>query len=145
MRVATAIVASLLLAAPALADSSSATMNVSAQVIARAVVTVEGEPVVEVTEADVARGYVEIPAVRIRVHTNSLNGCLLLASKTDDAFGGVELAFGNTTMSVAHESWVARPYVRGGEIVTVSMRARLAPGAAAGRHLLPVQFSASPL
>lgn len=138
------VTAALLLLSPLpVAADSSATMNVSVRVVARATVTVDAPAEVEVTAADLARGYVEIPAIQLRVRTNSPNGCLLQASKTDDAFASVEVAFGNTTMTVAQESWVSRPYSKGGETMMVNMRARLAPGASAGRYTLPVHFSAS--
>lgn len=138
------LAAALLLLSPvqAVADTS-AQMNVSVRVIARATVTVDAPAEFEVTADDVARGYVEISAIQLRVRTNSLNGCLLQASKTDEAFSSVEVEFGNTTMNVSQESWVSRPYSKGGEVMSVNVRARLAPGASAGRYALPVEFSAS--
>ncbi|HET7707841.1 MAG TPA: hypothetical protein VFM36_17275 [Thermoanaerobaculia bacterium] len=120
-------------------------MNVSVQVIARAIVTVEGQPEVEITALDLERGYVDLPTVQVRLRTNSPGGSLLQATKTSASFSALELAFGNTTMVIAPESWVRMPYVQGGEVLSVRMRARLAPGASAGRHPLPVQFSASAL
>jgi hypothetical protein len=134
----------LLFSVPVLADTS-AKMNVSVHVLARAIVTVEGQAEVEITSLDVERGYVDLPAVQVRLRTNSLNGSLLQATKTSETFSSLELAFGNTTMVIAPESWVRMPYTRGGEVLSVRMRARLAPGASAGRHPLPVQFSASAL
>lgn len=147
MRAFPATLAALLLllgAVPAVADTS-AQLSVSVRVIARAVVTVAGEPEVDVTPIDLERGYVDVPSLEVRLRTNSLGGSLLQATKTSETFSAVELAFGSTTMMIAPESWVRMPYVKGGEVLNVRMRARLAPGAAAGRHRLPVQFSASPL
>ena len=134
----------LLSSLPAVADTS-AQMNVSVRVIARAIVTIDGQPEVEITPLDVERGYVDVPAVQVRLRSNSLSGSLLQATKTSEAFSTLELAFGNTVMVIAPESWVRMPYVKGGEVLSVRMRARLAPGASAGRHPLPVQFSASAL
>ena len=134
----------LLTSVSAVADTS-AKLNVSAQVIARAIVSVEGQPDVEVTSLDLERGYVDVPSVQVRLRTNSRSGSLLQATKTSETFSALELAFGNTTMVIAPESWVRMPYVPGGEVLSVRMRARLAPGASTGRHPLPVQFSASAL
>lgn len=141
---ATLTAALLLSSAPVLADTS-AQMNVSVRVLARATVTIEGQPDVEITALDLERGYVDLPAVQVRLRTNSLNGSLLQATKTSETFSSLELAFGNTTMVIAPESLVRVPYTRGGEVLSVRGRARLAPGASAGRHPLPVQFSASAL
>lgn len=144
--IVTALAAALLLliTLPVEADSS-AQLNVSVRVIARAIVAVEGQPEVEITPLDVERGFVDVPSVQVRLRTNSLNGSMLQANKTSEAFSAVELAFGGTTMVIAPESWVRMPYVPGGEVLNVRMRARLAPGATAGRYPLPVQFSASTL
>lgn len=139
--------AALTIITPSLAaDSteSSATMRVTAQVIGRAVLDVRSQPAeVVVTAEDVARGYVDVAQpVELHVRTNSRSGYLLQVSNTSETFSSVELAFGNTSMSVAHEGWVTRPYIAGGEHVTAKVRVRLAPGATAGRHALPVHLSA---
>ena len=144
----TLMAAVLILIVPqfARAEQNSATMNVSVRVLARAVVDVSSAPSIDVTEADVQRGYIDVAEpLQLRVRTNSRQGYLLQVSKTDESFSTVELSFGNTTMTVSEESWVARPQVNGGEFVNAQMRVRLAPGAAAGRHPLPVQVSATPL
>ena len=121
-------------------------MTVSARVLARAVVAVDNHPEVVVTDADVERGYVDVEEpLAVRVRTNSRKGYLLQVSNTSDAFGAIELAFGSTSMTVAEESFVARPYIPGGEILSAQVRVRLAPGTTAGRHLLPVQVTATPL
>lgn len=135
--------AALLLGSVPAAAETSAQMNVSVRVIPRAVLTVDAPTEFEVTAADVARGYVEVAPIQIRLRTNSLNGSLLQALKTSEAFSSVDVVFGHTTMSVAHEGWVVRPYTKGGEVMTVNLRARLAPGTSAGLYALPVHFSAS--
>jgi hypothetical protein len=147
MRPAALAIAAVLWIPPAvLAESASARMNVSVQVLARAVVTVDNMPEIEITAADLARGYVDVAQpLQFRVRTNSRAGCLLQVARTDETFSAVELSFGNTNMTVGQESWIARPYVPGGESVTASVRVRLAPGASLGRHPLPLAFSASAL
>src|ERR1700687_3371169 len=66
-------------ASPIHAGSISASLSVSVVVPARAVLTVESQPAgLEITEADVARGYVEAPGAALdRVRTNSPAGWLL--------------------------------------------------------------------
>lgn len=147
MRSAALAVAAILVTSPAaLAETASARMNVSVQVLARAVVTVDSTPQVEITAADLARGYVDVAQpLQLRVRTNSRSGCLLQVAKTNETFSAVDLSFGNTSMTVGQESWVARPYIPGGELVSASVRLRLAPGATPGRHPLPLAFSASAL
>ncbi|HUP45027.1 MAG TPA: hypothetical protein VM779_05900 [Thermoanaerobaculia bacterium] len=146
MRSTAVLLATLLLAASATADDS-ASVAVSARVIARVVVDVASQPAeVVVTDADLARGYVEVSEpLAVRVRTNSRDGYLLQVANSSDVFPAIELAFGNTSMTVAGESWVARPYVPAGELVTAQIRVRLAPGAEVGRYPLPIQVSASPL
>lgn len=146
MRTTALVLVAALLVPAAFAGDDSASMTVSARVIARAVVDVNSQPDVVVTEADLARGYVDVnEPLAVRIRTNSRNGYLLQVANTSDAFESIELAFGTTSMNVADESWVARPYVPGGEIVNAQVRVRLSPFATAGRHPLPVQVTASPL
>lgn len=143
-KVNAALLTFVLIASTASADSPNARMNVSVQVMARAVVSVDSQPGdIVVTAADIARGYVDVTEpLRLRVRTNSLRGCLLQVSKTSETFAAVELSFGNVSMSVANQSWIARPHVAGGETVSATIRVRLAAGAEAGRHPLPVEVSA---
>ena len=147
MRPAALVLAAVFATAPAvLGESPSARMNVSVQVVARAAVTVDSVPEIEITAADLARGYVDVAQpLQFRVRTNSRAGCLLQVTRLDESFSAVELSFGNTLMTVAHESWIVRPYVPGGESVSASVRVRLAPGAMPGRHPLPLALSASAL
>src|ERR1700687_4938815 len=74
-----ALTALLAPALPLHAGSISASLSVSVVVPARAVLSVESQPAgLEITEADVARGYVEAPgASLVRVRTNSPAGWLL--------------------------------------------------------------------
>ncbi|HEX6178809.1 MAG TPA: hypothetical protein VF057_10660 [Thermoanaerobaculia bacterium] len=145
-RLGLAILGTVIVASPSFAESRSAEMTVSVQVVARAVVTSEQVPSVVITEADVARGFVDVAQpMQVHVKSNSPRGYLLQVAKTDESFAAVELSFDNARMNVAQESWIARPYVRGGETVNAKIRVRLAEGAMPGTHPLPVQVSASPL
>jgi hypothetical protein len=79
------------------AGSVSAPMQVSVDVIARAIVTVDSRPAaVDATQTDIARGYVDVSApIIIQVRTNSRAGYLLEAEPLTPDFRTVELTFGN--------------------------------------------------
>ena len=134
-------------AAVANADSSTRTVQVTAQVVARAIVTVDRQPAsIDVTEADIARGYLDVPTpLQWRGQTNSRRGYLLQVTNESDVFSAVNLAFAGTEMNVGQQSWVARPYVPGGESLTVQVRLILRASTQPGRHLLPISVSATPL
>ena len=140
----------LLLALPAQtakAESSSATMTVSVQVIARAIATVESAPAqLEVTAADVARGYVDLPAqIVVRVKTNSRNGYVLQTTNVSSAFRAIELRSGTALFDVRVETFMQRPWVETGDVLEISGRAWLDAGATPGTYALPVRFEARPL
>jgi hypothetical protein len=141
------LISALLMAAPMSAETVSQPMMVSAQVIARAVVSIDAAPAsVEVTADDISRGYVDVTApILVRVRTNSRRGYLLQVDNVSEVFSKVELTMANASMTVSHESWIERPYVSGGDVMNVQARLRLGPGATAGSHALPIAFSASPL
>jgi hypothetical protein len=145
--VAATITAALLLATPLAAESVNAPMTVSVQVIARAVLTMDSAPAsVEVTAADISRGYVDVTApIVVRVRTNSRRGYLLQVDNVSEAFSTAELTMTNASMNVTHESWIQRPYVAGGDLMSVQARLRLSPVATLGSHALPIAFSATPL
>lgn len=145
--VATIITSALLFAAPLSAESVTAPMTVSVQVLARAVVSVDAAPAsIEVTAEDISRGYVDVAApILVRVRTNSRRGYLLQVDNVSEAFSTVELTMANASMNVTHESWIQRPYVSGGDLMNVQARLRLSPDATPGWHALPIAFSASPL
>lgn len=133
---------------PVAAETSSATMQVSMQVIARAVVSIESQPAaIDITATDIARGYVDVAApIVVRVRTNSRRGYILQAEKVNEAFASIELSMPDASMNIAsHESWIQRPYLAGGDVMPIHARLRLAPGATQGSHALPVAFNASPL
>lgn len=142
------LASAVLFIAPMLrAESVEGTMSVSATVVASARLTVESQPgAVDVTAEDIERGYVDLDApILLRVQTNSRRGYLLQVANSDDAFSQIEISFGNTEMRVAHEGWVDRPYVRGGESIAMRARLRLSPLAQPGRHALPIEVTASAL
>lgn len=141
------VAATLVGALPVVASSSSATMQVSVQVIARAIVTVDGQPSsVTITAGDLARGYVDIDSpILVHVRTNSRQGYMLQVDNVSDAFSSIEVSSGDVTMNVAHESWIQRPYVSGGDLLPIHARLHLAAGATAGSAPVSIAFNASPL
>jgi hypothetical protein len=141
------VASTLFIATPMCADSVTASMNVSVQVIARAVVAVDSAPEnVNVTPEDISRGYLDIESpLTIRVRTNSRRGYLLQVDNVSDTFSRVELTAPTMSMSVARESWIERPYAVGGDVMAVRARLHLAPGTMPGSYALPVAFSATPL
>jgi hypothetical protein len=138
----------VLVAGQLFASSVTAPMNVSVNVIARAVLTVDSLPAaIDVTGADIARGYVDVSApVIIRVRTNSRAGYMLQAEQQSPDFKMVELTFGDSKMSVAAtESWISRPYVPGGDVIAMHMRVHLAENAQVGSYAMPILLSTRPL
>ena len=147
LRISTALVV-ILTASQLFAGSASAPMQVSVNVIARAILTVDSTPgAVEVTGADIARGYVDVSApVVIRVRTNRRAGYMLQAEQQSSDFKVVELSFGDSSMTVAgNETWISRPYVQGNDVIAMHMRVHLDANAQAGSYSLPISFSARPL
>lgn len=134
--------------APLKAGSTAGAMQVSVEVIARAIVSVAGQPsVVDVTSDDIARGYVDLPQpIVVQVRTNSRRGYMLQADNGSDAFASVELSSPEFAMSVgAHESWIQRPYVPGGDVVALHARLHLSVAATPGPVSVPLAFHASPM
>ena len=133
---------------PVFADSTTATMQVSVQVIARAIVSVDSQPVsVTITSDDIARGYVDVQApIMVRVRTNSRQGYMLQVENQSETFSSIELTSGNVEMHVGdHESWIQRPYVAGGDLMPMRARLHLSQAAVSGTFAVPIAFTASPL
>ena len=142
------LVASVFVVTPLRAESVSATMQVSAQVIARAVVSVESEPAaIDVTADDIARGYVDVSEpIQVRVRTNSRSCYMLQVTNVSETFSGAELTAGDMDVRVGNaESWIQRPYIAGGDVIPMRARLRLSSNATPGRVSMPIAFSASPL
>lgn len=143
------VVAALL--APALsihAGSVTASLSVSVVVPARAVLTIDSQPAgLEITEADVARGWVEAPgASLIQVRANSPNGWLLEFQPLQGPYRTLEVTgLGSPAQVSAAGGWLAQPY-SGRTLVTAELRYRLVLSADArpGTYPWPISLSASP-
>ena len=132
----------------AVAETRSATMNVSATVIARSVVTVDAAPAeVVVTAADAERGYIVLPDVfAFHVRSNSLGGYLLRFDAAVPAFSRVSIAWGSTEIVVGEgEAQIVQPYRRGATAYSATIRFDLAPGTRPGRYPWPVRIAADTL
>lgn len=100
-----------------------------------------------VTNADIARGYVEIKAAsRIEIRNNSQSGFLI-------AFEGLGMPFkevyvqglGNEVQVSSGTGWIPQPFTRGGVTVELSYRFVLAEGAEPGTYAWPLAIFAQPL
>jgi len=154
MRKQTAILLALLavtaMSAPLYAGSSAAQMNVSVQVIARTILTVDAQPSeINVTADDIARGYVDVPqAVAFRVRSNSRQGYSLTFQPVSFPFSGAEVRWGGQTAMVEGGDWLAalsHPYQQGGSAGSLSVRLRLSAGVEPGTYAWPLQVAANSL
>ncbi len=129
------------------AASVSGQMKMSVQVIARAIVAIESGPsAIEISAADIKRGYAELPApIVVRVRTNSRKGCVIEFAQTGAAFQGFELISSGEGINDAGKGSLVRSYVPGGESVSVQARLMLTPGTQVGSYPLPLEISATAL
>jgi hypothetical protein len=142
------VVAALSLGAvDAKAESASATLGVSVRVVANAAVVMESAPSgVTVTEADIARGYVDLAApIEVRVRSNS-SRYLLTVTALNDVFGPATFQWdGGSMRVVAGEAWATRPSVQGGDALALTGRLALRADMQPGTYELPFAISASAL
>jgi hypothetical protein len=130
------------------AGSVSASLSVSVVVPARAILSVESQPAgLQITEADVVRGYVEAPgASLVQVRTNSPAGWLLEFQPLQGPYRSVEVTgLGSTAQVSASGGWLAQPYA-GRTLVTASLGYRffLSADARPGNYPWPVTLAATP-
>ncbi len=107
-------------------------------------------PELVVTNADIRRGYVEVPfASRIRVKTNNASGYLLgfeIMSGPAPLFDSVNVTAGGKEFQLASSGgWIPQPYVRGGETLDISYRFMLSQGAQPGTYHWPLVLSVNSL
>jgi hypothetical protein len=142
-----AVLALVALSVNPVCAESTASLQVSVHVIARAVVSVERDlGGVLVTPADLERGFVDLPApVELRVRTNSRRGYVLQFNNMSNAFTAIELRGNGVTIHVAEESFLQRTAVAGGDRLVLSARVWLRPGSTPGRYDVPIMVQANPL
>lgn len=145
---ASLLLVSLLAVPQVFADSNSAQLSVSVQVIGRTILTVDSQPQsIDITAADVARGYVEVPeAVVFRVRSNAANGYRMEFEPVSYPFGRAEINLDNATATVgADGTWLTRPYQQGMTTGSLNVRLMLSPDAAPGNYAWPVRLAANSL
>jgi hypothetical protein len=149
-RLLTLLLAITAMSAPLYAGSGTAQMNVSVQVIARTILTIDAQPAtVNITPDDVLRGYVDVPqAVAFNVRSNSRQGYALTFQPVSFPFSAAEVRWGSQTATIEGGDWMptlAHPYQQGGSVGTLAVRLRLASGVEPGSYAFPVRVAASSL
>ncbi len=101
---------------------------------------------VVVTDADILRGYVEIPAAsRVHLKSNNVQGCLLtfeVLSAPDDAFNTYYVVLGGREVQLSKSGgWIHHAYVRGGVILNLDYRFSLSKDAQPGTYGWPLMVS----
>lgn len=135
----------VIVAAPAYAGSASATMAISVQVIGRTLLTVGQQPAsVEVTQSDIQRGYIDVPAaVTFQVRSNAREGYSLQFQPVTGPFAQAKITWENSTAAVgADGSWLTHGYQQGTTAGHLDVRLVLAPDASPGTYSWPVRFAA---
>ena len=152
MRKQTTLLLSLLVIAAflpnAYANSTSATMNVSVQVIARTIVTVGQQPAaIDVTARDIQRGYIDLPAaVAFQVRSNARNGYVLQFEPVAGPFSRAQVKWDNSTATVgADGTWITRSSQPGIATGVLDVRLVLAADAEPGSYAWPIRFDANSL
>lgn len=137
-----------ILSIPALAGSKTAQMNVSVQVIARTILTVDSQPSsIQVTAADIARGYIDLPqAVTFEIRSNASSGYELQFQPVSYPYDHVSVQWGNGVATIgADGTWLTHPVQVGTTTESMSVRLILASGTQPGTYAWPLSFSASSL
>jgi len=135
-------------AAPAYADSASATMAISVQVIGRTLLTVGQQPAsIEVTQSDIQRGYIDVPAaVAFQVRSNAREGYSLQFKPVDGPFAQANVTWESSTAAVgADGSSLTHGYHQGTTPGRLDVRLVLAADATPGSYSWPVRFAANSL
>ncbi|PYQ30172.1 MAG: hypothetical protein DMF57_16005 [Acidobacteria bacterium] len=138
----------VILAVPGYADSASATMAISVQVIGRTLLTVGSQPAsVEVTQSDIQRGYIDVPAaVAFQVRSNAREGYSLQFEPVSGPFAQAKVTWENSTAAIgADGSWLTHGYQQGTMAGRLDVRLVLAAGATPGSYSWPVRFAAESL
>lgn len=128
-----------------------AEVRVTATVVSRAVMNIIYQrPVVVITDADIARGYVDIPsASRIEVRNNSRAGYLLVFTGIGwpvPMFDEVHVkGMGIETQIGPGGGWVPQPYVRDTVTMELSYHFVLSKNIRPGTYDWPLSLSARPM
>ena len=143
---AIALILALATAAPAMAGEARASFTVSAVVPARVTLTALAQPSeLEVSAADVERGYTEIAAT-YRVSHNGRRGYLLSLLPRRGLTREIEVQGLATTLVMGDEPIeVVQPGPPGSYQLALAFRFALDPAVVPGRYPLPLLVDARPL
>jgi hypothetical protein len=142
------LMAAIAVATPVFAGSSSATLGVSVQVVARTILTVDSQPsTVDITADDVARGYVDLPqSVLFHVRSNAANGYSVEFQPVSYPFSRADVSWGSTTATIGSDgAWLTESYQQGTQAGSLNVRLSLAPGTQPGSYSWPLRFDAGSL
>lgn len=135
----------------AAADTSSATLAVSAQVVRHASVRMlSAAPTVSIADADIARGYVDIPQPsRLEIRSNSPSGYLVAIESAANYARGAEVRGLGETVSFGPFGGVVKVKASGTGMrlipVDLHFRVLLSDAARPGTYPWPLQLSVMPL
>ena len=145
----TMILAAVAIATPLFAGgSTSSTLSVSVQVVARTILTVDSQPAtIQITSDDVARCYVDLPqSVAFHVRSNAANGYALEFQPLSYPFSRADVSWGTTVATVGSDgAWLTEPYQQGTSTGSLNVRLSLAAGTQPGNYAWPVRFDAGSL
>ena len=131
------------------ASAARAELQVGATVLPRALIAAESSPAtLEVTPADVARGYVDARrAMRLTIANNSPYGYALDVWPAAPVFRAVEIqGFGADVRLGDDGGAIVARGARGAALpLVLDFRFTLAPGLAPGRYPWPLKFQVRPL
>ena len=129
----------------------SAKITISAQVLEHTSMNLVSQAQeLTVTNADIQRGFINIPAAsRISVKSNNPAGYLLtfeVMSGPLPLFASVQVNVGGREVQLSPSGgWVPLPYVRGGAVLDVSYRFMLSKHAQPGTYTWPLIASVNPM
>jgi len=131
------------------AESSQGLLAVRAVVARHAEVHIAQPASITVTAADVARGYLDLPApMQVVVRGNMREGYCLLFERSGDEVGDVQVrGLGQPLVVGANEAMSERPAPGAGywrEQLSLQLRIALAPQAVPGEHAWPLRISLMP-
>lgn len=134
----------LLTATAAQADTRQAQFEVRVTVAPRITLAAVEEPArLDITSADITRGYVDVTA-RYRVESNSRRGWLLQLTPRTGLADRVEVqGFANPVVVGDEGVELYRSPAGSGEEFALDYRVVLKPGARPGRYALPLHLSAT--
>ena len=138
------------MSAPLYAGGNTSQMNVSVQVIARTILTIDAQPAaVNITPDDVVRGYVDVPqSVAFSVRSNSREGYALTFQPVSFPFAAAEVRWDGQIAKIEGGDWMPllrHPYQQGGSAGNLAVRLRLASGVEPGSYAWPLRVAASSL